>query len=296
MRNDRRPFVTVTKHSSANLCEVPMVINPECPASASFVEDLVDVRGVDKTFARKGARTEALRGVDLAVRRGEFVSLLGPSGCGKSTLIRLIGGLLDADRGTVRVAGEAPTMARAAKQFALVPQTPALLPWLNVRQNVGFLTRLNRGAEGHRTPDAGEVDGLLASVGLERFTEAYPHELSGGMQQRVSLVRAFALGAPIALMDEPFAALDEISRAQMRYLLLDLWDRTRSTVLFVTHSIPEAVILSDRVVVMAARPGRISGVEQIRLDRPRNDAMEDSPAFHEHVSHLRHMLRESHAA
>ena len=289
-------LVIVAKHWSANLCEVTMVHNPQSRASASSSEDVVEVRGVDKTFVRRGARTEALRGVDLTVRRGEFVSLLGPSGCGKSTLIRLIGGLLECDRGTVQVAGAQPMLARSAKQFAFVPQTPALLPWLNVRQNVGFLTQLNRGAEGHRTPDAGEVDGLLAAVGLERFTEAYPHELSGGMQQRVSLVRAFALGAPIALMDEPFAALDEISRAQMRYLLLELWDRTRSTVLFVTHSIPEAVILSDRVVVMAARPGRICGVEDITLGRPRNDGMEDSAAFHEHVAHLRHMLRESHAA
>ena len=238
--------------------------------------DLVTVDNVSKTFVRKGARTEALRGVDLTIRQGEFVSLLGPSGCGKSTLLRLVGGLLDADGGTVLVGGRPPSVSRTAKQFALVPQSPALLPWRTVRQNVAFLTGLNRGAEGHRTPDTNEVADLLRAVGLEKFTEAFPHELSGGMQQRVSLVRAFALGAPIALMDEPFAALDEITRAEMRYLLLELWDRTRSTVLFVTHSIPEAIMLSDRVVVMAARPGRIAAVEAIGLERPRTDEMEDS--------------------
>jgi len=257
---------------------------------------LVEISGVSKTFVRKGARTHALDGVDLSVRRGEFISLLGPSGCGKSTLLRMVGGLLDADAGTVLVDGRAPSLSRRQKQFALVPQSPALLPWLTVRQNVGFLTRLNKGAEGHRTPDEGEVESLLAAVGLERFTNAYPHELSGGMQQRVSLVRAFALGAPIALMDEPFAALDEITRAQMRYLLLELWERTGGTVLFVTHSIPEAIILSDRVVVMAARPGRIAAIEDITLERPRHDDMEDSPAFHEHVRRLRKLLHESHAS
>ena len=259
-------------------------------------EQLVDIRGVSKSFVRKGARTDALSGVDLSIRRGEFVSLLGPSGCGKSTLLRIVGGLLEADAGAVLVSGEPPARSRSEKQFALVPQSPALVPWLTVRQNVGFLTRLNRGAEGHRTPDDAEVGSLLRSVGLERFTGAYPHELSGGMQQRVSLVRAFALGAPILLMDEPFAALDEITRSQMRYLLLDLWQRTGGTVLFVTHSISEAVIVSDRVVVMATRPGRISAIEEITLDRPRVDEMEDSPAFHAHVRRLRALLRDSYGS
>ena len=257
---------------------------------------LVQVHGASKTFVRKGARTNALNGVDLSVRRGEFVSLLGPSGCGKSTLLRLVGGLLESDAGTVLVDGQPPAASRRQKQFALVPQSPALLPWLTVRQNVGFLTKLNRGAEGHRTPDEEAVQGLLAAVGLDQFAGAFPHELSGGMQQRVSLVRAFALGAPILLMDEPFAALDEITRAQMRYLLLELWERTGGTVLFVTHSITEAIILSDRVVVMAARPGRISAIEDIHLDRPRRDDMEDSAAFHEHVSRLRIRLRDSHTS
>ena len=195
-------------------------------------------------------------------RRGEFVSLLGPSGCGKSTLLRVIGGLVEPDGGVVEVAGQHPTTARKAKQYGLVPQTPALMPWATVDRNVRFLSSLDSG----RRSDAsslsdGDIDDLIDTVGLGNFRTAYPHELSGGMQQRVSLVRGFALGAPILLMDEPFAALDEITRAEMRYLLLDLWQRTGTTVVFVTHSITEAVILSDRVVVMAARPGRIAADE-----------------------------------
>ena len=257
---------------------------------------MVSVRQVSKTFTRRGGSTQALRDVSLTVADGEFVSLLGPSGCGKSTLLRVIGGLVAADRGQVAIAGELPATARDRKQFSLVPQTPALLPWRTVRQNVRLLSELNRRRQGHESLSEQKVDELLEEVGLARFLDAYPHELSGGMQQRASLVRAFALGAPILLMDEPFAALDEITRADMRYLLLDLWERSGTTVIFVTHSIAEAVILSDRVVVLEARPGRIKADEPIDLERPRREAMEDSPAFHEHVARLRQALRESHAA
>jgi NitT/TauT family transport system ATP-binding protein len=257
---------------------------------------MVTVREVSKTFSRKGASTQALRDVTLTVADGEFVSLLGPSGCGKSTLLRVIGGLIEADRGQVAIGGDDPKDARDRKQFGLVPQTPALLPWRTVRDNVRLLHELNRKRQGHQSLAEDEVSELLDAVGLGRFLDAYPHELSGGMQQRVSLVRAFALGPPILLMDEPFAALDEITRADMRYLLLDLWERSAATVIFVTHSIPEAVILSDRVVVLAARPGRIAKEEPITLVRPRRESMEDSPVFHEHLARLRHALRESHAA
>ena len=188
------------------------------------------------------------------------MSLLGPSGCGKSTLLRIIGGLVEADRGTVRVGGTTPNHARATKRFGLVP-TPALLPWRTVADNVRLLAEVNTRAASQPSLPADEVAGLLETVGLGGFTKAYPNELSGGMQQRVSLVRAFALGAPILLMDEPFAALDEITRADMRYLLLDLSQRAGggTTVVFVTHSVTEAVTLSDRVVVLAARPGRLIG-------------------------------------
>ncbi|MCU1397914.1 MAG: putative transporter ATP-binding protein [Acidimicrobiales bacterium] len=255
---------------------------------------LVEVRGVSKTFRQRGQAVDALRDVDLSIGRGEFVSLLGPSGCGKSTLLRIIGGLHGPSTGTVTVDGLDPDAARAGKQFGLVPQSPALLPWRTVAQNVRFLTSLHRGRAAHSVMSDPEIDGLLEAVGLSAFAGSYPHELSGGMQQRASLVRAFSLGAPILLMDEPFAALDEITRADMRYLLLDLWSRINTTVVFVTHSVTEAAILSDRVVVMAARPGRVAAEHRIDLPRPRTPEMEDSPEFHETVRVLRADLRESH--
>jgi NitT/TauT family transport system ATP-binding protein len=260
------------------------------------VDGHVSIRGVHKVFRRRKQVVEALRAVDLDIGRGEFISLLGPSGCGKSTLLRVIGGLTEADAGTVDVGGLTPDSARRAKQYGLVPQSPALVPWADVDKNVRFLSTLDGRAGQHSPMPDSEVDDLLEPVGLGTFRGSYPHELSGGMQQRVSLVRGFALGAPILLMDEPFAALDEITRADMRYLLLELWERTGTTVVFVTHSITEAVILSDRVVVMAARPGRIAAVEPITLGRPRAPRMEDSPEFHEHVRHLRDHLKDHHSA
>jgi NitT/TauT family transport system ATP-binding protein len=258
-------------------------------------DGFVSVRALDKSFRQRGGTIHALNGIDLDIRRGEFVSLLGPSGCGKSTLLRLVGGLLDADGGTISVDGATPRRARAAKQYGLVPQSPALVPWKTLGQNVRFLTRLRRGAEAHATMGDAEIDDLLHTVGLDGFERAYPHELSGGMQQRASLVRAFALGAPILLMDEPFASLDEITRSDMRYLLLELWERHATTVVFVTHSVTEAAILSDRVLVMAARPGRIVAERIIDLPRPRHPELEDEPPFHEHVRALRAALREHHA-
>ena len=254
---------------------------------------MIRVADVDKTFRRRGQEIDALRGVSLDVADGEFVSLLGPSGCGKSTLLRIIGGLHDVSRGSVTVGGSTPAAARATKTFGLVPQAPALVPWKTLKGNVRFLSEMHRRAGPPPMPDA-EIDALLRTVGLDRFVNSYPHEMSGGMQQRASLVRAFALGAPILLMDEPFAALDEITRADMRYLLLDLWSQRRGTVVFVTHSVTEAVILSDRVVVMAAHPGRIQAIHDIRLPRPRVPEMEDSAEFHGYVSELRGDLRGAH--
>jgi NitT/TauT family transport system ATP-binding protein len=261
----------------------------------------VEVAGVRKSFPAPGGggsdgRVVALDGVDLTIEQGEVVSLIGPSGCGKSTLVRLIGGLSRPDDGRLVVAGEDPARARATKSFALAPQTPALLPWRTVRDNARLLVRVNRGAERHRVLGDDEIDALLHEVGLGAFLDARPRQLSGGMQQRVSLVRAFALGAPVLLMDEPFAALDEITRAEMRYLLLRLWGAHRSTIVFVTHSIPEAVMLSDRVVVMAPRPGRIVAVEPVTLPRPRHEAQEETVEFLGHVTRVRHALQAAMAA
>jgi len=256
---------------------------------------------VSKRFFHKGRPVPALKDVSLSVPPGEFLSLIGPSGCGKSTLLRLIGGLLAPDTGEVRIGDATPAEARAAKCFGLVPQAPALLPWRNVLDNVTLLRDVGRSPvrrRKHASVGAGADQArdplmLLEQVGLAQFAQSLPKELSGGMQQRVSLVRAFVLGAPILLMDEPFAALDEITRNAMRYQLLEVWGQTNTTVVFVTHSIAEAIILSDRVVTMAARPGRVAATEQIRLPRPRTEDMEDSQQFAEHAQRVKTSLRES---
>jgi NitT/TauT family transport system ATP-binding protein len=261
----------------------------------------IELDHVQKHFFHNGTAIIALEDVSLSVAAGEFVSVIGPSGCGKSTLLRIIGGLLAPDGGRVRIGDATPGEARAAKRFGFVPQTPALLPWRSVAGNVTLLRDVGRppwrrhadsgpGAPGDAASDP---MALLAQVGLGSFARSLPRELSGGMQQRVSLVRAFALGSPILLMDEPFAALDEITRDAMRYQLLDIWGQTHKTVVFVTHSIPEAVILSDRVVTMAARPGRVASVEEITLPRPRTEDMEDSEEFSFHARHVRTALRAS---
>ncbi len=214
---------------------------------------LVRVRQVSKTF-RGGVR--ALDPVDLDIERGEFLTLIGPSGCGKSTLLRLIAGLVTPSGGRVDVAA-------GASRRAFVFQTPTLMPWASVADNV----RLPLDLEGTTAPEARErVAAALARVGLQEFSRAYPRELSGGMQMRVSIARALITDPALLLMDEPFAALDEITRARLDRDLLGLWTGTPLTVVFVTHSISEAVLLSNRVVVMSARPGRL--LDAIRVDEP----------------------------
>ncbi|MGD0742578.1 MAG: ABC transporter ATP-binding protein [Acidimicrobiales bacterium] len=273
-----------------------MASTPPGPAGAAVVLD-----HVHKHFFHDGRPVIALADVSLSVAAGEFVSVIGPSGCGKSTLLRIIGGLLAPDGGRVRIDDSTPGEARAAKRFGFVPQTPALLPWRTVADNVTLLRDVGRRPWRRSARSARDTSGnpprdamaLLAQVGLAPFAESLPRELSGGMQQRVSLVRAFALGSPILLMDEPFAALDEITRDAMRYQLLEVWGQTKTTVVFVTHSIPEAVILSDRVVTMAARPGRVASLEEVTLPRPRTEDMEDSDVFSAHAHRVRTALRAS---
>ncbi len=248
----------------------------------------IELRDVCHTFAAGRSQTPALTHVDITVAPGEFVSILGPSGCGKSTILRLVGGLIEPTSGSVVVHGRSPRQQRQLKAFALTPQQPALLPWRTVRQNARLLTDLNTQAD--RVPTSA-IDALLAEVGLTDFADAYPHELSGGMQQRVALVRAFALQARVLLLDEPFAALDDLTRADMRHLLLNLWTRHQSTALFVTHSVAEAVLLSDRVVVLSGRPGHVVGVKDIDFPRPRRAELEDTDDFDHMVRHLRALLR-----
>lgn len=243
----------------------------------------INVREVSKNFGS----TRALDPVDLDLGPGEVVTLLGPSGCGKTTLLRLVAGLERPSGGTITVDGRSPAEARRAKRIGFVPQAPALLPWRTVDANAKVLRDLRPDANPVSLPDPAA---LLEQVGLTDFADAYPHELSGGMQQRVGLVRAFALGAPYLLMDEPFAALDEITRAEMRYLLAELCEPVNAAVLFVTHSIAESVFLSDRVVVLSSRPGHIVGSAQIGLPHPRVPETEDDPEFFEYERQLRQML------
>jgi len=250
---------------------------------------MISVAGVSKFFGR----VHALRQIDLDVVGGETVTLLGPSGSGKTTLLRLIAGLDSPSSGTVTVDGTPPHEARDAKRIGWVPQSPALLPWRTVEQNAQLLLDVNRTANGTAVR---RVADLLTDVGLAEFAHAYPHELSGGMQQRVSLVRAMALGAPLLLMDEPFAALDEITRTEMRHLLAGLHAEAAAsgsptTTVFVTHSVAEAVYLSDRVVVLTSRPGRIFTVEPIDLPRPRLPELENSPEFFITTRRLRALLQ-----
>jgi NitT/TauT family transport system ATP-binding protein len=244
----------------------------------------IEITGVSKRFRS----VEALAAIDLVVEPGEVVTLLGPSGSGKTTLLRIVAGLDEPTSGTVRIGDASPHDARAAKRIGFVPQSPALLPWRTVRANARLLLDVNRAAG---TPNGADPLDLLAEVGLADFADAYPHELSGGMQQRVAIVRAMALGAPLLLMDEPFAALDEITRADMRHLLARLCERVATTVLFVTHSIAEAVFLADRVVVLSARPGRVVAVEPVPLPRPRQPELEDDPAFFAIETRLRAHLQ-----
>lgn len=240
------------------------------------------LRGAAKRYRTPhGGIQEALASVDLEIPRGQFVSLLGPSGCGKTTLLKIIGGLVQRSAGELTIDGDSVTAALKGRKFGFVFQDATLLPWRNVVDNARLLLDIT----GQRDGDT-RVRGLLAMVGLAGFEEFYPSQLSGGMRQRVSLARALALGPQILLMDEPFAALDAITRDRMGEELLKILDGSR-TVVFVTHSIPEAVLLSDRVVVMSARPGRVVADVPIDLPRPRSADVRHSAEFSDYEFRLR---------
>jgi len=248
---------------------------------------LIEIDRVGMTYRTESGSVEALRDISLSIGDGEFVALVGPSGCGKSTLMRIIAGLRPVTAGRVVVDGV--PVAGPVSRVGMVFQAAVLLKWRSVIDNVLLPAELS----GQRPAKYRErARQLLELVGLGEFADKQPHELSGGMQQRVALVRAMALGAPVLLMDEPFAALDEITRADMRHLLARLCEQLETTVLFVTHSIAESVFISDRVVVLSARPGRVLGIETIDLPRPRHPELEDDPAFFAIETRLRGLLHE----
>jgi len=225
----------------------------------------IRVAGLDKTYkARRSEPTVALQGIDLSVRRGEFVSVVGPSGCGKTTMLKILAGLVSRTAGDVQIAGN--DVNGPLPEIGMVFQAATLLPWRTVRQNVmvpAEVQGLDKERYGTR------ADELLEMVGLGEFADSYPYELSGGMQQRAGICRALVHDPAVLLMDEPFGALDAMTREYMNVELLRIWQQSGKTIVLVTHSIPEAVFLSDRVVVLSARPGRIAEIVDVELDRPR---------------------------
>jgi len=236
-----------------------------------------------------------LAGVDVRIGKGRFVTLLGPSGCGKSTLLKALGGLLVPERGAVFVAGRPVAEALAERQIGLVFQDAALLPWKRTLANAAFLCRLVRERWSRAQAEA-RARTMLELVGLRGSDDKYPHQLSGGMRQRVSIARALALDPEILLMDEPFGALDAITRDQLNLTLLDVWAKTRKTVVFVTHSIPEALLLSDEIHVMGVNPGRIIETLAIDLPRPRTLETLEEPRFKVFERRLRALLVTGHGA
>ncbi len=246
------------------------------------------MRGVSKVFRVGKGEAVALQDADLEVGKGDFVSLIGPSGCGKTTLMRLIADLTEPTAGEIDVAGKTPRQAREDREYGYVFQAPVLYEWRSVLANVTLPLEIMGFERARRRQRARE---LLEMVGLERFERSYPWQLSGGMQQRVSIARALAFDPKLLLMDEPFGALDEITREAMNMELLRLWQETRKTVVFVTHSIAEAVFLSTRIVVMTARPGRIREVIDVDLPYPRTPQSRETPRFFELTTQVREALR-----
>jgi NitT/TauT family transport system ATP-binding protein len=247
---------------------------------------VVQVRGATKTFPR--GNVTAVQDIDLDIASGEFVSLIGPSGCGKSTLLRLIGDLVEPTHGSISVNGKPAKQARADHDYGIVFQDSVLFEWRTVSKNISLPLEL---LGWDRTKRKDRVAEMLELVELSNFADHNPWQLSGGMQQRVSIARALAFEPALLLMDEPFGALDEMTRERLNLELLSIWQQLASTVVFVTHSISEAVFLSTRVVVMSPRPGRIAGIVDVDLPYPRSVETREEPRFFELVTQVRELLR-----
>ena len=272
-----------------------MALRPEHatePPAAASRRAVVEARGLALVFAGSGTPVQALCDVDLVIRDGDFVSLIGPSGCGKTTLLRVIADLEQPTGGTIAVNGTSPRANREARGYGYVFQAPALYPWRTVLQNVTLPLEIMGRSAAERVARA---RAQLDLVGLAPFADKYPWQLSGGMQQRVSIARALAFEPSLLLMDEPFGALDEITRDRLNVELLRLWRRTGKTVVFVTHSIAEAVFLSTRIVVMSPRPGRILDVIDSDLPAERRLEIRETPAFLALAHRVREGLRAGHS-
>jgi NitT/TauT family transport system ATP-binding protein len=244
----------------------------------------VEIKDVSKQFR---AGVTALQGIDLEVEPGEFVSLIGPSGCGKSTLLRIIGDLTKPTAGSVQVSGKTAERARRDHEYGIVFQDAVLYDWRTVAKNISLPLELLGWSRSKRSA---RIKDMVDLVELTGFENHHPWQLSGGMQQRVSIARALSFSPSLLLMDEPFGALDEMTRERLNTELLRIWEETGSTVVFVTHSIPEAVFLSTRAVVMSARPGRVAGIVEVDLPQPRTNATREQPRFFELVTEVRERL------
>jgi NitT/TauT family transport system ATP-binding protein len=247
---------------------------------------VVKLESVRKQFGKDGV--VALEDVGLEIQPGEFISLIGPSGCGKSTLLRVVGDLIQPTSGTVEVNGKPARQARIDRDYGIVFQDAVLFEWRTVAKNIGLPLELAGWSRGRRRE---RVQAMLELVELTGFESHHPWQLSGGMQQRVSIARALSFDPDLLLMDEPFGALDEMTRERLNLELLRIWEASRSTVIFVTHSISEAVFLSTRVVVMSPRPGRITGIVDIDLPQPRTVRTREEPRFAELIRDVRRTLR-----
>jgi NitT/TauT family transport system ATP-binding protein len=247
--------------------------------------NVVSLAGVGKTFAT--GNTVALQSIDLAIEPGEFVSLIGPSGCGKSTLLRVIGDLVPPSTGDVKVNGKPAHQARVDRDYGIVFQQAVLYDWRTVSKNISLPLEMMGWSRPKRQARVAE---MLELVELTAFADHHPWQLSGGMQQRVSIARALSFSPALLLMDEPFGALDEMTRERLNMELLRIWAETESTIVFVTHSIAEAVFLSTRVVVMSPRPGRITEIVPIDLPQPRTAALREDPRFFELITYVREAL------
>jgi NitT/TauT family transport system ATP-binding protein len=252
-----------------------------------LAETAVSCEGVSVRFTSERGTVTALQNIDLAIPRGSFLTLLGPSGCGKSTLLRVMADLVAPTSGRVSVLGGTSQAARESRQIGFVFQDPALLAWRSVLDNVSLPLQVGGGKA---LPGARSPHELLSLVGLTGWEKAYPHELSGGMRQRVAIARALVSGPRLLLMDEPFGALDEITRDRLNEELLQLWETTGTTIVFVTHSIYEAAFLGQSVLLLAARPGRVREQVPVTLPMPRRLAQRETPEFVALAGHLRRVL------
>ena len=242
----------------------------DAPATTSAGEAAVVCEGIGKTWGAANGQIEALRGFSCRINPGEIVAILGPSGCGKSTLLEIIAGLEEPTVGNVRVNGRA--VSSPPDDCSLIYQDNSLFPWLTAAQNVAFPLRLRSAG---RSDSLEKATDMLSRVGLSGFADKFPHELSGGMAQRVAIARALLKGTRVLLMDEPFGSLDSQTRSEMHSLLLQVWGLSKPTIVFVTHQVDEAILLSDRICVMTPRPGHISQIVEVPLARPRSDLRPD---------------------